>query len=91
MFDKLPKNYQDTIVYVDPIIRQTLESATPNPCEKSRQCVSALDRDADHHYVLAAKPIKKDPQKNLISTKFTLQLAQTDLQLKKLVHILKLN
>ena len=60
-YDKIPVNYLDTVMYVDPITRQTFEYANQIPCENNPQNVISLDPDTDQYYVLTPQPIKKDP------------------------------
>ena len=60
-YDKIPVNYLDTVMYVDPITRQTFEYANQIPCENNPQNVISLDPDPDQYYVLTPQPIKKDP------------------------------
>ena len=51
-YDKLPVNYLDTVMYVDPITRQTFEYANQIPWESNPQNVFALDPETDQFYVL---------------------------------------
>ena len=60
MLRKVPVNYLDTVMYVDPFTRQTFEIANQIPCEKNPQNVLSLDTDIDQYYVLTPQPIKKD-------------------------------
>ena len=60
-YDKIPGNYLDTVMYVDPITRQIFEYANKNPCENNPQIVFSLDPDTDHYHVLNPQPIRKDP------------------------------
>ena len=60
-YDKITVNYLDTVMYVDPITRQTFEYAKQIPCENNPQNVVSLDPDTDQYYVLTPQPIKKDP------------------------------
>ena len=53
--------YVRTVMYGDPITRQTFEHANQIPCENSPQNVISLDPDTDQYYVLTPQPIKKDP------------------------------
>ena len=46
-YDKIPVNYLDTVMYVDPITRQTFEYANQIPCENNPQNVISLDPDTD--------------------------------------------
>ena len=45
--DKIPVKYLDTVIYVDPITRQTFEYANQIPCENNPQNVISLDPDTD--------------------------------------------
>ena len=60
-YDKIPVNYLDTVMYVDPITRQTFEYANQIPCGNNPQNVISLDPDTYQYYVLTPQPIKKDP------------------------------
>ena len=60
-YDKIPVKYLDTVMYVDPITRQTFEYANQIPCENKAQNVISLDPDTNQYYVLTLQPIKKDP------------------------------
>ena len=60
-YDNIPVNYLDTVIYVDPITRQTFEYANQIPCENNPQNVISLDPDTDQYYVLTPQPNKKDP------------------------------
>ena len=42
-YDKIPVNYLDTVMYVDPITRQSFEYANQIPCENNPQNVISLD------------------------------------------------
>ena len=55
--DRIPINYQDTVVYFVPITRQTSEYETPISCDNNQQKVIALDLDSDEPYVLTLKPV----------------------------------
>ena len=46
-YDKFPVNYLDTVMYVDPITRQTFEYANQIPCENIPQNVISLNPDTD--------------------------------------------
>ena len=60
-YDKIPVNYLDTVIYVDPNTRQPFDNAKQIPCVKNPQNVMSLDPDTDQIYVLTQKPITKDP------------------------------
>ena len=55
-YDKNPVSYLDTVVYVDPITRQTFNYANQIPCENNPQSVIALDPDTDQFYVSTPQP-----------------------------------
>ena len=64
-FDRIPIHYRETIMYVDPIKRQTFYYATPIECGNNPQNIIELDPDADYgdFYVLTPDPLKrKAPQ-----------------------------
>ena len=46
-FDRIPIHYGGTIMYVDPITRQTFNSATPKECGNNPQNIIELDPDTD--------------------------------------------
>ena len=56
-FDRIPIYYRDTVMFIDPITRQTFNYATPISCDNNPQNVIALDPDLDEHYVLTPKPV----------------------------------
>ena len=60
-YDKIPVNYLDAVMYVDPITRQTFEYANEIPCENNQQSVIALDPDINKYYILTPQPFKTDP------------------------------
>ena len=41
-YDKIPVNYLDTVMYVDPITRQTFEYGNQIPCETTRKMLFLL-------------------------------------------------
>ena len=88
-YDKNPVNYLETVMYVDPITRQTFEYANQIPCENNPQNVISLDPDTDQYYVLTPQPIKKDPLLLLNQLKFKPLLAQILSPLKTLAFITK--
>ena len=62
-FDRIPIHYRETIMYVDPITRQTFTYATPKKCGNIQQNIIELDPDADDgdFYVLTPDPLKREP------------------------------
>ena len=62
-FDRIPIHYRETIMYVDPITRQTFNYATPIECGNNPQNIIELDPDADDEdfYVLTPDPLKREP------------------------------
>ena len=62
-FDRIPIHYRETIMYVDPITRQTFNYATPIECGNNPQNIIELDPDADDgdFYVLTPDPLKREP------------------------------
>ena len=62
-FDRVPIHYRETIMYVDPITRQTFNYATPIECGNNPQNIIVLDPDADDgdFYVLTPDPLKREP------------------------------
>ena len=61
-FDRIPIHYRETIMYVDPITRQTFNYATPIECGNNPQNIIELDPDADDtdFYVLTPDPLKRE-------------------------------
>ena len=62
-FDCIPIHFKDTLVYVDPIIRQTYEYATPIAFDNNfRNIIELLNfsDDQDFH-ILGPEPIKRKP------------------------------
>ena len=59
-FDRIPIHYRETILYVDPITRQTFNYATPIECGNTPQNIIELDPDTDDGdvYVLTPDPLK---------------------------------
>ena len=62
-FDRIPIDYKDTLMYVDPITRQTYHYATPIPCDNNPRNIIELDPDTDEQdfYILGPEPIKRKP------------------------------
>ena len=56
-FDPIPIYFKDTVMYIDPIPRQTFDFAVPRSCDKNLQNVIALDLENEEHYVLTPKPV----------------------------------
>ena len=62
-FDRIPIHFKDTLMYVDPITRQTYDNATPITCDNNPRNMIELDPDSDDQdfYILAPEPIKRKP------------------------------
>ena len=62
-FDRIPIPFKDTLLYVDPITRQTYDYATPITCENNPRNIIELDPDSDDQdfYILGPEPIKRKP------------------------------
>ena len=62
-FDRIPIHFKDTLVYVDPITRQTYDYATPITCDNNPRNFIELDPDSDDQdfYILGPEPIKRKP------------------------------
>ena len=61
-FDRIPIHYRETIMYVDPITRQTFNYATPIECGINPQNIIELDPDTDDgdFYVLTPDTPKRE-------------------------------
>ena len=61
-FDRIPIHYRKTIMYVDPITRQTFNYATPIECGNNPQNIIELDPDSNDgdFYVLTPEPLKRE-------------------------------
>ena len=62
-FDRIPVHFKDTLMYVDPITRQTYDYATPITCDNNPNNIIELDPDSDDQdfYILSPEPIKRKP------------------------------
>ena len=62
-FDRIPIHFKDTLMYVDPIKRQTFDYATPITCDNNPRNIIELDPDSDDQdfYILGSEPIKRKP------------------------------
>ena len=62
-FDRLPIHFKDTLMYVDPITRQTYDYATPITCDNNTRNIIELDLDSDDQdfYILGPEPTKRKP------------------------------
>ena len=62
-FDHTPIHFKDTLMYVDPITRQTNDYATPNTCDNNPRNLNELDPDSEDQdfYILGPEPIKRKP------------------------------
>ena len=61
-FDRIPIHYRETIMYVDPITRQTFNYATPIECGNNPQNNVELNPDTDDgdFHVLTPDPLKRE-------------------------------
>ena len=61
-FDRIPIHYRETIMYVDPITRQTFKYATPIECGSNPQNFIELDPNTDDgdFYVLTSDLLKRE-------------------------------
>ena len=62
-FDRIPIQFKDTIMYVDPITRQTYDYAIPIACDNNPRNIIELDPDSDDQdcYILGPEPNKRKP------------------------------
>ena len=62
-FDRIPIHFKDTLMYVDPITRQTYDYATPITCDSNPRNIIELDPVSDDQdfYILGPEPIKRKP------------------------------
>ena len=62
-FDRIPIHFEDTLMYVDPITRQTYDYATPITCDNNPKNIIELDPDSDDQdfSILSPEPIKRKP------------------------------
>ena len=62
-FDRIPLHFKDTLMYVDPITRQTYDYATTITCDNNPKNIIELDPDSDDQdfYFLRPEPIKRKP------------------------------
>ena len=62
-FDRIPIHFKDTLMYVDPITRQTYDYATPVTCDNNPRNIIELDPDSEDQdfYILGPEPIKRKP------------------------------
>ena len=69
-FDRIPIHFKDTLMYVDPITRQTYEYANPITCDNNPRNVIELDPDSDNQdfYILGPEPIKRKPPRMFTSS-----------------------
>ena len=58
-FNKTPFKKQDTVMYVDPITHQTIETAIPTSFKRNPENVTAPYRETDDWYVVTQNTIKK--------------------------------
>ena len=62
-FDRIPIHFKYTLMYVDPITRQTCDYATPITCDNIPRYIIELDPDSDDQdvYILGPEPNKRKP------------------------------
>ena len=62
-FDRIPIHFKDTLMYVDPITRQTYDYATPITCDNNPRNIIELYPDSDEQgfYIFGREPIKRKP------------------------------
>ena len=76
-FDSIPIHFKDTLLYFDPITRQTYDYATPIACDNNLRNIFVLHPDSDDHgvYILGPEPIKRKPPPMLTASriKFTIR------------------
>ena len=62
-FDRIRIHFKDTLMYVDPITRQTYDFPTPIPCDNNPKNIIELDPDSNDQdlYILEPEPIKRKP------------------------------
>ena len=46
-FDRIPIHFKDTLMYVDPITRQTYDCSAPITCDSNPRKMIELDHDSD--------------------------------------------
>ena len=66
-FDRRPIHFKDTLMYVDPITRQTYDYATPITCDNNPRNIIELDPDSDNRdfYILGPEHIKRKNSTNV--------------------------
>ena len=62
-FDRIPIHFKDTLMYVDPITKQTYDYATPITCDNNQKNIIELDPESDDQdfHILGPEPIKRKP------------------------------
>ena len=62
-FDRIPIHFKDTLMYVDPVTRQTYDYATPITCDNIPRNIIELDPDSEDQdfYILGPEPNKRKP------------------------------
>ena len=62
-FDRIPTHFKDTLMYINPITRQTYDYATPITCDNIPLNNIELDPDSDDQdfYILGPEPNKRKP------------------------------
>ena len=92
-FYRIPIHFKDTLMYVDPITRQTYDYATPITCDNNPNNIIELDPDSDDQdfYILGPEPNKRKPPLMLTPSRIKTKYDLTLLQLKMLVYTLMPN
>ena len=93
-FHRIPIHFKDTLMYVDPITRQTYNYAAPFACDNNTKNNIELDHDSydQNFYILGPEPIKRKPPLMFTPSRTSkLQYVLTLSQLKMLAYILMLN
>ena len=62
-FDRIPIHFEDTLMYVDTITRQTYDYVTPITCDNKPRSIIELDPDSDDQdfYIPGPEPVKRKP------------------------------
>ena len=92
-FDRLPIHFRDTLMYVDPITRQTYDYATPITCDNIPRSISELDPDSDEQvfYILGPEPIKRKHPLMFTPSQIRTTIRPNTFTAKMLVSFLMLN
>ena len=88
-----PYTFKDTLMYVDPITRQTYEYAIHIACDNNPRNIIELDPDSDDQdfYIFGTEPIERKPPLMFLILNLKLQYVQISLQHEMPEYILMLN